>query len=750
MPDWQNSSQHSTPGSSSHPNVWLTVAAGDRESYPPPLYLFLRAETTVWRRHESRPHFDPSNTEHGIRTPTLLRRVETPAPSGHTGQPPSCDETAHLFGAIADIEAFVAAAESAGALLDPTAECPPASPMLAGMPLNSAPLARWIGQVYATLMRHRPTLILRPTATPDGVELYVLDLDPWEASLLTIRLLLGESAPPSSAAADLSAAEAELRGSVNVAVNEMPAGRAGIPIPNAEAIAVTSRRRREASARLDEIEANREAALRKAQALLAACEDALPRTADFDNDPVIPPDRRPAVAEALLALWAGLRAARIDVALLINHVENEARLVGGDAFSYIVHLSWRGRDGDREGTLGLIADLNKLPGRRDPKMPGEASQEAVWSGFIGQLRARLNGVKAYPYLPDLEEGQRLSQELNPPAHTTGPVAPPSPVGAGTPDNAGTPSPRQQGGAPDGASAVEVPPANAASLADAENEALPQVADLLQPMTAGYRPGSELGRIIHELKNPPGRPSAEGGGLEEVPNPFDLARRPWLPILKEALGKIPELAGELAEDKLRLWLWQKYQIQPDQDLNAQQLTMLLERAAPRDTPSPAEAAPKQAADKTRVRAANLDHWAVATCDGKQWHLYQCVRSSWRRMRGLSFREGLQSALVNLFAKGGGFMESQTGLKLWPELLKAGEYRKAMSLLQPELSHLGRIIREAIRAGGKAPVFRKEKAVWRSEVQIGYAILEDSDRGGGEAKWTIKMANDLSADERIDLG
>ena len=70
----------------------------------------------------------------------------------------------------------------------------------------------------------------------------------------------------------------------------------------------------------------------------------------------------------------------------------------------------------------------------------------------------------------------------------------------------------------------------------------------------------------------------------------------------------------------------------------------------------------------------------------------------------------------------------------------------------MSHLGGIIREAIGAGGKAlPGFPgKEKAAWRSEVQIGYAILEDSDRAGGEPKWTIKMANDLSADERIDLG
>jgi hypothetical protein len=200
-------------GRAAHPNVWMTVAAGGRESYPHPLHLYMRAHASVWRRLEGRPQPDPSNPEHGSRPPILLRRRDEstpPAPPDRPpARPPRLDETAHLFGAIADIEAFAAAAESAGALLDPTAEYPPVSASLAGTALYSAPLARWIGRVYATLKQCRPALICRPAPTPDGIELYVLDLDPWEASLLTIRVLTGALADvPGVGAAKPAAAEA--------------------------------------------------------------------------------------------------------------------------------------------------------------------------------------------------------------------------------------------------------------------------------------------------------------------------------------------------------------------------------------------------------------------------------------------------------------------------------------------------------------------------------------------------------------
>jgi hypothetical protein len=180
-------------GREAHPNVWMLVAAGDGESCPPPITLYMRAQCTVWRRWSSRPKLAPSNPEHDPLEPILLRRREGLAPPGPPLRPPSCDECAHLFGSAADLVAFIAAAESAGGLLDSTSSCPPVSELLAGTHLHSAPLPRWIGWVHATLKQHRPSLILRPPPTPDGIELYILDMDPWEASLLTIRLLLAQA-----------------------------------------------------------------------------------------------------------------------------------------------------------------------------------------------------------------------------------------------------------------------------------------------------------------------------------------------------------------------------------------------------------------------------------------------------------------------------------------------------------------------------------------------------------------------------
>jgi hypothetical protein len=197
-------------GRDAHPNVWLLVAAGQRGSFPPAFHLFLRAQESVWRRWEGRPRPDLRDPEFGADRPVMLRRRETPAASPPPGgRPPRREETARLFGHAADMKAFVEAARWAGAVLDPGAECPPVSPLLAGTAPNSAPHARWIGRVYTTLMQHRPTLIQRTPPTPDGIELYVLDLDPWEASLLTIRLLTGQAAAaPGGGGAEPAAAEA--------------------------------------------------------------------------------------------------------------------------------------------------------------------------------------------------------------------------------------------------------------------------------------------------------------------------------------------------------------------------------------------------------------------------------------------------------------------------------------------------------------------------------------------------------------
>ncbi len=130
-----------------------------------------------------------------------------------------------------------------------------------------------------------------------------------------------------------------------------------------------------------------------------------------------------------------------------------------------------------------------------------------------------------------------------------------------------------------------------------------VEDFLGVMTAGYRPGAELGRIVSELNNPTSDAPAAPDELEEVPSPFDMARRPWLPILKNSISQIPELAAGLTEEKLRLWLYRQCNVPPTQDLHAAQLAPLLERALARPGP-PATTAAKPQDERQQPAAAEL--------------------------------------------------------------------------------------------------------------------------------------------------
>jgi nucleoside phosphorylase len=194
----------------------------------------------------------------------------------------------------------------------------------------------------------------------------------------------------------------------------VPSPSTCVPIPDADAIAATAKRRSAARARLDQIDANRQSALNEANDILAACQRALPGATDYARDTIIPLEQRAAVADALRALWAGLRGVRIDVARLIDQIEKQARFFGGDTFGYIIHLARRGQDDDRQGILDLLAELDKLPSLPDPEVQRQASQKGVWDNFVAQLRGLLHWSNAGPYLPDNEEGSRLAQELNTP------------------------------------------------------------------------------------------------------------------------------------------------------------------------------------------------------------------------------------------------------------------------------------------------------------------------------------------------
>jgi hypothetical protein len=120
---------------------------------------------------------------------------------------------------------------------------------------------------------------------------------------------------------------------------------------------------------------------------------------------------------------------------------------------------------------------------------------------------------------------------------------------------------------------------AARSCDRIKEWLRTLGDLFEETTAGCRTITELGRIVFELNHPPRASLANAGELVEVPDPIDEARRAWLPILKEHVARVPELAGDLTEGMLREWLWRNFKVPPTRDLHAQQLVDLFEHNKP---------------------------------------------------------------------------------------------------------------------------------------------------------------------------
>jgi hypothetical protein len=834
-------------GRTAHPNIWLMIAAGNRESCPPLPLFFMRAHSPVWRRWESRAEAvekrrrllaawspalrpQPEGNDAGPR-PIPLRRREEAATSHTPGHPTSCDETAYFFGYTGDIEAFVVVAEYAGSLLDSTAPCPPVNSFPTGAVCNSAPLALWIGRVYATLREHRHSLILRPPATPDGIELYVLDLNPWEASLLTIRLLQAEQAPALSAVgAQPAEAEAEARPASLVKESEdrmSSTNETGLPLPDADAIAAAANRRRKTRARLDEIDANREKALHNANALLTACQRALPHATDYDKNPVIPPERRPAVADALLALWAGFRVERIDTGRLIDQMERQARLIGGDIFGYMVHLAQRGRDGNREGAIQLLAELDKLPGRRDPDAPREVTQEGVWHTFVGQLRGLLYWSRAGSYLPDLEEGARLAQELGSSQSAAVPSSPALGLPTtGTNEDADAPNPTKQdcGAAPgtadppvylglpllpahaprgfnvftgeplpDGrpteyqehacallgvdeldesplptitvhndddpirrnvgdltdrqdqelAAKLKIEPTDWDNLNEEQRIGRMKVAYLSETKTAGYRPGTELSKILRELNDPPSDSPVRPSTVEVMPNPFDRARRPWLPIVKECIGKVPELAGDLTEEKLRQWLWRKHKVPPTADLDAQQLVELFERAAaPSGPPPTAEEVPANRPPKPAAAAPPLpmfDEWGLGT-DGAKWYVFQRGKAGWLYRKRLNVNAGRQSRLLRLLLDGKGRLTIDQAVKALRgrEGMRTGQVKAGV---EQDFSRIRSLVLEAIGYVHEGPVATRPdpceyySSAYTAKLSLGHAQTTDDD--GADAKERLRF-------------
>jgi hypothetical protein len=165
------------------------------------------------------------------------------------------------------------------------------------------------------------------------------------------------------------------------------------------------------------------------------------------------------------------------------------------------------------------------------------------------------------------------------------------------------------------------------------------------------------------------------------------------------------------------------------------------------------------DRVR-RRITPKNWAVATQDGKEWHVYRHhpSRRRWEQGRRLNFRgKGTkQGDLIRLFIARGGQLPLTDACALWGERLENDpsreSVRKVHTCLASEISHLSALIREAIRVGKDFQVFRKddsdERITFVPQIPIGVA-LKDSGRGGDLPVWIIKPAEELSVEARLDF-
>jgi hypothetical protein len=162
-------------------------------------------------------------------------------------------------------------------------------------------------------------------------------------------------------------------------------------------------------------------------------------------------------------------------------------------------------------------------------------------------------------------------------------------------------------------------------------------DVLQARTAGYTPSTEISRIVFELNASPDALSPIAGGLVRVPNPLDEHRQRWLPILKECIGRIPDLAENLTEEKLRHWLWERHGVPPTHELGAKELVMYFEqRSGPAQIPSdqsPAGTGGHAAADANPPAAVSTPETRPSPCEAVSTTVKQHFR--WLHLTDLHF-------------------------------------------------------------------------------------------------------------------
>ena len=100
-----------------------------------------------------------------------------------------------------------------------------------------------------------------------------------------------------------------------------------------------------------------------------------------------------------------------------------------------------------------------------------------------------------------------------------------------------------------------------------------------------------------------------------------------------------------------------------------------------------------------RAVNWPHFAIGKVSRSNWQHFRYCDGKWRHFGRLEIRAGKQEKLLELFLEGGGCLLEDDALRLWYEPKSQSQRLEILKKLEPEITHLRNLIRQARGIVGK---------------------------------------------------
>jgi hypothetical protein len=175
--------------------------------------------------------------------------------------------------------------------------------------------------------------------------------------------------------------------------------------------------------------------------------------------------------------------------------------------------------------------------------------------------------------------------------------------------------------------------------------------------------------------------------------------------------------------------------------------LREASEPSTAPVLAVATPKGLSEP----AVQWRVWALGVENRSRWHLFRKAGKEWRQKKKVKVTRGKQHDLLSIMAKEEGFLPLGDAIKLWLQTPSSTDKARIRKLLKPQVSRIAGLIRGAIDITDKTKkplAWDKARAGWVAQIEIGYAVVEDTPRAGSGDRLRFRKAGQLTADERMD--